>query len=523
MNKVNQVCNDKTNSFPEKIFSSALNAAVDAVVISDKAGKILWVNKAFEQLTGYLFLEALGQDTSLLKSGKQDQIFYQQMWQTLNSAEVWQGEMWNKKKSGTLYFEEQTITPLLDENGYISHFIAIKRDISEKVLIKQQLEHTEKMDAIGRIVGGISHNFNNKLASVLGFTQLIDDLQFVKEPATEKLDAYISNIQLAALDAKKLVQQLQTFCHEVQREFQSTSLVVAVGEIIDLINDMLPESIHFSFNTNQHYDDIAADHTLIHQMLMILINNAIEAMPNGGDLNLTITQERVSQDICSSCGQTMQGDYLRLTLRDDGHGIEEHNLKNLFLPFYTTNQMAGNTGMGLSILHGMLHEQNGHLLINSDTDAGTTVTLLFPIAPKQSMKENSIEIVNGNLHLCHILLVDDDKAVVDMIAQFLEFKGFTVTKETDVQSALSALTKYPDKFDLLITDQNMPGITGLMLIRAINNINADIPAILISGHPIESFAEEPYFNELVNGFLAKPFSMDKLHQLTEKLIFTNEN
>ncbi len=504
---------------PEELFFKALNSAVDAVVIADKKGMILWVNTAFEQLTGYPCHEALGKDTSFLKSGKQTDTFYKNMWNTLSLAQVWQGELWNKKKSGELYLEDQTITPVLDNNNDITHFIAIKRDVSEKIAVKRQLEHADKMDAIGHIIGGLNHHFNNKLTSIIGYSELAQELSFGLTGDFEKLTDYITHIKVSAQETKRLIDQLDFFYEKDHEVFNSTSLVVAAGEVIELIKTMLPANIHFVFNACENFDEIECDHTLIHQMLIILVHNAIDAMPEGGSITLAIEQQEWLNEPCCSCLETVNGKYLNLSLQDSGQGINKEDFKKLFLPFFTTRQMEGYTGIGLPTLHKILHKHNGHVFINSDLEKGTKINLLFPLASPHMIKPISSELTTSSLHLTHILLVDDDPSIVDSMSEILQFKGFKVTAKTSVQSALSILTQNPDEFDLLITDQNMPGISGLSLIRAIKNIKTDIPAILVSGRTRDSFDDDDNFSELVDGFLSKPFSSEALNQLIEKLIF----
>jgi PAS domain S-box-containing protein len=534
---------------PLELFFSALKATVDAVVIATVKGKILWVNNAFEQLTGYCYQEALGQDTRLLKSGRQSDQFYQNMWNTLNSAKVWQGELWNRKKDGSLYFEDQTITPVIN-NGIITHYVAIKRDISEKVAIKKQLEHAEKMDAIGQIVGGISHNFNNKLANILGYNELATELlnelideQAVNEaPANEKasnentsnkssadeksaqhkLSNYLDKIHLAGLDAKKLVSKLQTFCREEGEQFQSLSLVEVINDILPIVNNLLPQNIKLSFITDNHRELINADAAQLQQMLMILLKNAIKASFGHGNITIEVKKAELAEQICRGCQQNISGHYIALTIKDNGQGINAKYLPKLFLPFFTTHQMEGGTGMGLSVLHGMLHEHHGHILVTSEPEQGACFTLLFPIIPPNAVTEKltteNTEQGNEVHKKAHILFVDDEQPVVDLFTEILEFTGYQVTAQTNVQSALALFMQAPDCFDLVIADQNMHGITGLMLIRAIKNVNPDIPTILISGNERAEFEQDITFIETVDGFLNKPFKTKQLQDLVGKLL-----
>ena len=528
---------NQSAKLPLELFYSALNATVDTVVIVDAQGTILWVNNAFEQLTGYSYKEVLGQDTRLLKSGKQSYSFYQNMWNTLTSGNVWQGELWNRKKDGSLYFEDQTITPVMN-NDIVSYYVAIKRDISVKVAIKKQLEHAEKMEAIGQLVGGISHNFNNNLANVLGYNELATEfvLHLTKNDHAQKqtyakLNNYLNKINSAAHAAKNLVSQLQTFCREEGQEFKPLSLLTVINDILPIASNLLPQNIHFTFNSDNHQELINADAVQLQQMLMILIKNSIKAITGVGSITVEINKVTLAEQTCCGCHQHLNGTFIALSIQDNGQGIESKYLSKLFLPFFTTRIMDGGTGMGLSVLHGMLHEHHGHILVSSKITQGTTFTLLFPILEQitstknlpvensnERDNENTNENTNQNDSKAHILFVDDEQIVINLFTEILILNGYKVTAETNVQSALAVFMQNPQDFDLVIADQNMHGITGLMLIRAIKNVNPTIATLLISGNEQADFEQDATFIEAVDDFLMKPFKTTALQNLVEKLL-----
>ncbi|MBL4909579.1 MAG: PAS domain S-box protein [Alteromonadaceae bacterium] len=521
-----ELMSNKAANLPLELFYSVLKATVDTVVIVDAQGTILWVNNAFAQLTGYSYKEVLGKDTRLLKSGKQSEQFYQNMWNTLASGKVWQGELWNRKKDGSLYFEDQTITPVMN-NEVISYYVAIKRDISEKVAIKKQLEHAEKMDVIGQLVGGISHNFNNKLATILGYVDLSNELPLSLPFSHEKSDSYLAKIQLAALDAKKLVSQLQIFCREEGQAFKTHSLPSVVNDILPIATNLLPQNIKLTFSHDNHNELINADVLQLQQMLMILIKNSIKAITGMGNIIISVNKVTVAEQTCCGCHQPINGTFIALSIEDNGQGIEAKYLPKLFLPFFTTRIMDGSTGMGLSVLHGMLHEHNGHIVVTSKVKQKTTFTLLFPvieqiasakISPVENTNESDNENTNKNDSKAHILFVDDEQIVVDLFTEILMFSGYKVTAETNVQSALALFIQQPKQFNLVIADQNMHGLTGLMLIRAIKNIDPTIATILISGNERAEFEQDLTFIETVDGFLMKPFKTTELQVLVEKLL-----
>ncbi len=512
---------------PKELFFTGLNVTVDAVAIVNVNGTILWVNKSFEELTGYSAKEAIGKDTSLLKSGQQSEQFYQNMWNTLTSSQVWHGELWNKKKCGRYYLEDQTITPIENIDGDITHFIAIKRDISKKQLIKQQLEYADKMEAIGQIIGGFSHSFNNQVAKALGYTELATKILNTLTISQEhtKLLKHLRNINNASQESKKLIFQLQQYCRESAVQYEQLSLSQTVDEFIPLIRNTLPTQITLTYIGDKKNTLINADSMQLNQMLLILVQNAVSAQKNRvGKIQIEVKQISVNEQLCNSCCQSISGDYVSLSVKDDGNGIDEKHMKKLFLPFFTTHQIDGGTGMGLSVLHSLLHEHKGHVIVSSNENTHTIFNLLFPFKKSKDLKVdtqecNQVEEKNKT----HILLVDDEQNVIDLLSEILEFVGYNVTAHTNVQSALSEYMSSPNKFDLLVTDNNMAGLTGLMLIRAIKNITPNLPSILISGKAVDEFNDDETFKSMVNGYLMKPFKTQQLSVMIEKLIAESLN
>jgi len=307
-----------------------------------------------------------------------------------------------------------------------------------------------------------------------------------------------------------------------------------ISELVPLVAKSIAKNINITFNAAPHVALIEAEPTQLHQMLMILIHNSIKALPNGGEIVVELNQcdfkQGVEQEgttqICCSCHRNIIGNFVELAIGDNGQGITQKNIQKLFLPFFTTHQMDGGTGMGLSVLHGMLHEHHGHVLISSEPEQGAKFSLLFPVYEQINAIDDVIhnEVVNrDNLDKAHILLVDDEQIVVDLLAELLTFSGYQISAHTNVQSALAMFMAAPETFDLLITDQNMAGLTGLMLARAIKQVRIDLPAILISGKPVDNFADDINFIESIDGFLTKPFKTKQLNTLVEKLIKDNSS
>lgn len=512
---------ESTQSFPLELFISALNAAADAIVISDTKARILWVNSAFEEMSGYSYSEIIGKATSIFKSKRQSNGFYENLWNTINSAKVWRGEIWNRKKNGEEYLEEQSITPVTDDNLNITHFIAIKRDISDKVAIRRQLEHAEKMDAIGHITGGISHNFNNKLATILGYTELA--IGIVSRLSDEKLIRYLNKIYIAGGEAKHLVAQLRSFCKEKSKRYLPLNLVTVTRDMIEFVEAFIPSSIELEITTDNAPSMIQCDPVQIQQMIMILVRNSIKAMNESGKLSISINSENVNRQICIGCQKSIEGKFVQLVVCDTGCGISQTDMRKIFLPFFTTHLMDGGTGMGLSVLHGILHEHNGHVLVESDSNSGTTFKLLFPSYEKYNNYSENIEQVKTDnkeavTDALHILLVEKERTNVGNLESHLTSKGYQVSVKNNTQDALSGVIKEPSEFDLVIVEQDMPGFSGLNLIRAIKNVRPEIATILTHDNHIGELERDGKIKGLVDGRLSKPVNEQLLGELISKLL-----
>lgn len=364
-----------SEDIPNSLFKRALDAAADGVVITDVYGNIIWVNPAYEILTGYMLQDVKGNNPRLLKSGRQDPAFYEDLWSTIKSGNVWKGELWNRRKDGTLYLEEQSITPV-DENGVITHFIAIKRDISKQHKLQNQLNMTQRIEAIGSLTAGVAHNFNNKLASILGYAEL--SIEEAEKYSNDDLSDYLNEISIAGKLARDLVRQMMSFSRNEVHKSESVDVSELAKESIKILSSSLPSAIqlHSRF---EDVPNISVDTVMFHQIMLTLVANSSDAMNGKGVITIGLNKQNFSDVECGSCHETINGDYVVLSVQDTGHGINNKDINNIFLPFFTTREMSGGIGMGLSALHGMLHEQQGHVLVESEINQGTVVRYYFQL------------------------------------------------------------------------------------------------------------------------------------------------
>jgi PAS domain S-box-containing protein len=263
-----------------RLKATALEAAANAVVITNREGTIQWVNAAFTELTGYKSEEVLGNKTRILKSGRHPQSFYAEMWDTVQQGLTWKGEITNRRKSGELYTEEMTITPVLNERDEISHFIAIKQDVSDRRTLEQQLMQSQKMDAVGRLAGGVAHDFNNLLTVILGYSDLLLHQSEQSHPDRHKFE----QIKDAGRRATELTQQLLGFSRTQMSSPSVLSMNTVVNDTHELLSRLIGEDIRVTSRLTPDLGLVTADRGQLEQVLMNLAINARDAMPNGGDL-----------------------------------------------------------------------------------------------------------------------------------------------------------------------------------------------------------------------------------------------
>ena len=357
---------------------TAIEQTSETVVITDSEGTIQYINPAFEKLTGYTADEAIGNNPSILKSEKHPTSFYENMWLTLKRGEVWRSNLINKKKDGSLFEEEASISPVLNAEGQIINFIAVKRDVSKEVILEQQLRQAAKMEAIGTLTGGIAHDFNNILTGILGYTQLMQ----TKAAACDPIQKDLEQVILAGKRAVDLVSQLLTFSRQGEAlPRKPLRIQPVIREVLQLVRVALPATILIKEKLVADKSLILADPTQMHQLLMNLVINAKHAM---GDDPGTLTVSLVKvlfTDSCQpdNCPALKPGPYFDLCISDTGCGMDESIQEKIFEPFFTTKRAGQGTGLGMSVVHGIIKEHEGEITVSSASQQGTTFHIYLPV------------------------------------------------------------------------------------------------------------------------------------------------
>jgi PAS domain S-box-containing protein len=411
----------------------------------------------------------------------------------------------------------QTVkTPLKDENGNTSGILGIFWDITEtkqaeeeRMRLEAQLQQAHKMEAIGTLAGGIAHDFNNILSAIIGYAELARE----DVPEGSKVQANLREVYKAGIRAKDLVQQILAFSRQSEQEQKPLRISPIIKESLKLLRASLPSTIDIRQNMGSKWDTIMAEPTQIHEVLMNLCANAGHAMrEHGGVMELSLEDVDLDSRAASQSLGLRPGPYVRLTVSDTGCGIAPEILGRIFDPYFTTKEPGEGTGMGMAIVHGIVKSHGGAITVNSEPGKGTTFQVFFPSI--ESEQEDEVKAVKplptGSER---VLFVDDEKALVDIGKQMLERLGYQVVARTSSIEALEAFRAQPDKFDLVITDQTMPNMTGEKLVEELMGIRLDIPIILCTGYS-QMISEDKAKALGIREFVMKPIVM---HDIAETI------
>ncbi len=488
-----------------RLLATVVEQTTEGVVITDPAGVIRYVNPGFEQITGYSWQEAVGRTPRILKSGKEPESRYRLIWQEINHGRVWQGRMINRKKDGSLITVDQTIAPILDHQGRINHFVAIQRDITRQDELEKQVRQAQKMQAIGTLAGGIAHDFNNILTAILGFAEL----SFLKCGEDSLLRANMEEIITASERASKLIDQILTFSRQTEKQVSAMPMAPIVKEVLKLLRASLPANIEVRIDVSTD-GWVRADPTQIHQVVMNLCTNSYQALhrDRGGWIRVCLDRQEVTEHEGVRLGRIRGGTYIRLMVEDNGHGIPPEYGERIFEPYFTTREKNEGTGLGLSVVHGIVNDHAGAVTVESQPGRGTRFFVYLPEVEQRDRNGCSREsgMIQGQ---GRILLVDDERPIVDFGTLVLEEAGYEVVATDSSERALTIFSRDHESLDLVITDMAMPGLTGVQLFGMIREKRPDMPVLLCTGYS-EHVSEDSARAMGIDGYLAKPFTSEDL-------------
>ncbi len=485
---------------------AALDASADAIIITDGDGRIAWVNPAFTALTGYARPDAVGHTPGeLLKSGVQDEAFYRGMWETIEAGRAWRGEMTNRRKDGTLYSENMTITPVRGRAGAVTHFVAIKRDLTEEKQLKAQFLQAQKMESVGRLAGGIAHDFNNLLTVINGTAELACGAL----PDDDPLRADLTEIHRAGERAAALTRQLLAFSRKQVMKPQLLNPTTLVADLRSLLQRVIGEDVTLAIVSSCNASVVKADPGHLEQVLMNLVVNARDAMPDGG----TVTIETKDVDITASRSGPYEsispGSYVAISVRDTGIGMDEQTRARLFEPFFTTKEQGKGTGLGLATVYGIVEQSGGHIAVDTAPGKGTTFTVYLPQAAGTAGGGPRVGVAPLAEGDETILVVEDEPAVQEMARRMLSAGGYTVLTANSGEEALRLLDGYRRTVHLMLSDVVMPGMSGPDLAARTALMRPRMKVVFTSGHT-ENAALRMSAHDHSRAFIGKPYKRAEL-------------
>lgn len=412
----------------------------------------------------------------------------------------------------------------LYNNDEVVGITGIGRDITdrlisakEKLSLENQLLQAQKLQAIGQLTGGIAHDFNNILAIILGFTELSQDLFADKD---EKLKEYLEEIYKAGKRGSELIGQMMMFSRKDQterHELEVFNITPLIKETTKMLASTFPASMQIKLIVEDSHLHAKINPVLMSQILINLCINARDSMDDKGLILITITETHTDNLECGSCHDMVAGDYVVISIKDTGTGIKPELLKRVFDPFFTTKDVGKGTGMGLSVVHGIVHNLNGHILVESEQGKGTNIKVLLPaiIEEKSTTNKSITEKKRHDLTGTTIMIVDDEPSVANYLTTLLEKAGANILMHTDSEAALKEFTSMPDKVDLVVSDQTMPMLTGVDMLSAMLKIKPSLPTILCTGYSA-TIDEETALSLGIKAFILKPINVDDFLSVINK-------
>ena len=486
-----------------RLEGAALQAVANAVMITDRAGVIVWTNSAFTTSTGYTSGEAVGRmPGALLKSGEQDAAFYRTLWDTILAGDVWRGELVNKRKDGSRYLEEMTITPLVDPSGTITHFIGIKQDVTQRKTLESQLQQAQKMESVGLLAGGVAHDFNNMLGVILGTVEIAMEQVDPAQPLYDDL----LEIRKATVRSADLTRQLLAFARRQTIAPTVLDLNETVPGLLSMLQRLIGEDISLLWQPATALWPVLMDRSQMDQILTNLCVNARHAIAGIGTVRIATANAVADAAFCAQHAEAVSGEYVQLSVRDTGSGMDAATQARIFEPFFSTKDLGAGIGLGLATVYGAIKQNQGFVTVASTLGAGTTFDIYLPRHEGSATPARQTGAVAADLRGSEtILVVEDEPAVSRLVTKALDAQGYLVLTANSAAEALRLATAHAGEIHLLLSDVVMPEMNGRDLAHALLKLRPTLRPLFMSGHTADVIAIRGLLAPGV-AFIEKPFT-----------------
>ncbi|HEV7799859.1 MAG TPA: ATP-binding protein, partial [Burkholderiales bacterium] len=468
----------------EVSYRAIFEASEDAVFIHDwNTGALIDVNRRACEITGYTYEEMKRITVAELSSGEYPYTGEEaaKRIDEAKSGKTVRIEWQRRNKDGSLHWDEVVLRPAVIAGE--QRILAFTREITERKHAEHALRQAQKMEALGHLTGGVAHDFNNLLTSIMGYIVLAAD--HPSSTGEPKLAKYLEQAQLSCTRARDLIQQMLTFSRGQRGQPRPVALPPLIGQSVKLFGAALPASITVHTDIAREVSAVMLDPVHLDQILLNLCLNARDAMNGAGVIRVSVAATSCCEDVCTPCRQVASGEFVELRVEDDGPGIPPEIMDRIFDPFFTTKDPGKGSGMGLASVHGIVHELGGHIVVESAPGSGTCIRVLFPSLDAHTGECDAQAGICISSPLCRlqgrVLVVDDEQAVGAFMRDLLESWGLAVTIVPAAADALAAFRSGVAPFDLVITDQKMPGMTGIQLALALQATHPELPVILYTG------------------------------------------